>query len=299
METTSKQWQETSRLLLQVNAVAKSLGRAKAIFSESFPSPSSASCSEAGFLKSVAWYYILYYETGRRDLEFLFNYFNTYQIDITRSSHSHYRIVHNLRTAFQHGLSLDDDHDSEIQQGAIQWISSKCGTENPSTDKEWSDCVTMLNSEAQQFLLYLTEVIVAISRDKFKDDILREWEFRVNRYRPPHEYDRLIQIVASDMGQEHLNPVNLRNKYYESWTKELSLRTGNFDFEIEARKLIERELIQNPVLPIIGPDIITRFGITPGPAVGKALAVAKKLYSTQPCSKEDLLNQLGIELKLT
>ena len=56
---------------------------------------------------------------------------------------------------------------------------------------------------------------------------------------------------------------------------------GNYDFDTEARKLIESTLLaltDEVVVPITGHDIMERFGIPHGREVGYALKRAQSIY---------------------
>ena len=89
--------------------------------------------------------------------------------------------------------------------------------------------------------------------------------------------------------------MRFRNRFYDKWIQELATQTRNYDFEQEARKLIEQSLLTSttPVLPITGGDIIDRFEIEPGPRVGDLLRMARQLYDAAPCSKDELLTRLS------
>jgi hypothetical protein len=72
-----------------------------------------------------------------------------------------------------------------------------------------------------------------------------------------------------------------------------------YDFEREARKLIEDALLKDPtsVLPITGSDILAEFGLSPGPLIGSLLAEGKRIYQLEPCSRKILLEKLAPVLK--
>jgi hypothetical protein len=80
--------------------------------------------------------------------------------------------------------------------------------------------------------------------------------------------------------------------------KQLELLQGNYDFEVEAQRLIEHTLLYEmiPVLPITGHDIMKEFNVVPGPIVGQLLEKARNLYNTEPCSRDELLEKLRLEI---
>ena len=101
------------------------------------------------------------------------------------------------------------------------------------------------------------------------------------------------------MGRENIEATSLRERFYNNWVKELELLQGNYDFKVEARKLIERALLSETIdrLPITGHDIMETFNIKPGPQVGTLLERALILYQDQPCSREFLLDKLCQEME--
>ena len=121
--------------------------------------------------------------------------------------------------------------------------------------------------------------------------------FAVNVAELPHEFDSLISIIAADMGHDGLDPVRLRLRFYDGWSRQLDLLSGDFEFEVEARKLIEHTLLSETtaVLPLTGKDVMEEFGIAPGPEVGRMLQRASAIYMSTPCSRKDLIEKLRTE----
>ena len=152
-------------------------------------------------------------------------------------------------------------------------------------------------SEAYRFLEALLQTIRNIEQDESRQEICHAWLFRIQRYRPPHAFDELIIIIAADMGRENLDPLQLRTRFYDKWTQELALLKTDYDFEVEARKLIEHALLTATarVLPITGKDIMEEFNIPPGPQIGELLERARRLYEAEPCSRPVLLERLRQE----
>ena len=124
--------------------------------------------------------------------------------------------------------------------------------------------------------------------------IVQEWIIRLRRYHPPHEFDTLISKVASDMGRDSIDPVRVRERHYGKWTSDLNQLQGEYEFEVEARRLIEHTLLTETaaIIPITGKDVMEVFGIPPGAQVGHLLARAHALYQSAPCSRDSLLQLL-------
>lgn len=252
--------------------------------------------AELGFLRTVSWLYVLYYEIGKVNVDFLTERFFAYNLDSDKKLIRHLRTVQQLRTFLQHNLDPNEKQNLLIQEACEQWIKDRCGTPIPGDDQQWKICLNYLLDEAIHFLSALRTCIRSIEKDESREQIVSEWDFLHKRYHPPHEFDNLIYKAATDMGRENLDIVRLRKRFYEEWTKELELLQGNYDFEVEARKLIEHVLLNKltAVLPITGNDIIKEFNLSPGPDVGLFLERARSLYNAKPCSREELINKLKL-----
>jgi len=72
---------------------------------------------------------------------------------------------------------------------------------------------------------------------------------------------------------------------------------GNYNFKVEARKLIEHALLDTMtlVLPITGRDIMGKLDIPPGPQVGNLLEKARIIYNNEHCSRDELLEKLRMQ----
>lgn len=253
--------------------------------------------AELGFLRLVSWLFVLYYEVGKVGVAFLGERLATYGLDPDGHLHTHRQLVQQLRTFLQHHLDPRKPHDRGIQGNCEQWLQEHCGTPVPGTDEQWKTCLLALLSEAHRFLEVLLQTIRNIEQDESREEICHAWLFRIQRYHPPHVFDELIAVVAVDMGRENLDPVRLRTRFYDKWTQELALLQTDYDFEVEARKLIEYALLtaMARALPITGKDIMEEFTIPPGSRIGELLERARRLYEAEPCSRPILLERLRQE----
>jgi hypothetical protein len=234
---------------------------------------------------------------GKIGVAFLTDRLPTYGLDPDGRLRDHRRLVDQLRTFLQHNLDPREHHDRDVQDHCEAWLEAHCGTRVPGAHEQWQRCLLRLLEEALDFLEALLQTVRSIEQDESREEICRAWQFRIERYHPPHAFDELIAIVAADMGRDHLDPVRLRRQFYDKWTQELTLLIVEYEFAIEARKLIEHALLTaiTSVLPITGHDIMQELGIPSGPDVGRILARARQLYDANPCSREMLLDQLRQE----
>ena len=250
---------------------------------------------ELGFYQALTWMYVFYYEAGRVSIPFLMQRFSTYDCDQEGKHRRHYKDVRRLRTFLQHNLNLDSSRDSELQRRCAEWFAEVCGSALPGSTEEWYESLLCVLRSAEGFLQAAIDCVREIERDQSSGLIIEQWETRIHRYHPKHEFERLVRIVIHDIGQDSLDAGRITERYYDSWVSDLNFRSDDLDFEEEGRRLIERTLLneREATQPITGADIIKEYGIQPGPEVGRLLRESRKLYLTDPCSKAELLERLS------
>lgn len=249
--------------------------------------------SELGFLRFVSWLFVLFHESGLIGTRFLADKIAVFAPTETEQA-EYLTLVTRLRTHLQHNLDPLSKRDVSIRVACEEWLATQCGTRIPNGEEQWGQCLTSLISQAERFLAVLVTVLRAIELDPNRETIISDWETRVTRYHPPHKFDELIPVVAQEMGRDHLDPLSFRRKHYDNWTSHLRLLSGEYDFDREARKLIEFELLTAVavVMPLTGHDIQQEFDVPPGRDVGRLLELARKLYDQEPCSREVLIERL-------
>jgi hypothetical protein len=250
--------------------------------------------AELGFLRTVSWLYVLYYEAGKVNIEFISERFSAYKLDPNNELNRHIVTIQRLRTYSQHNLNPNKLQSRNIQEYCEQWLKNNCGTPVPEDDDHWETCLTCILNEAFNFLSAIRDCIRSIEQDESLEQIIYEWDIARKRYHPPHEFDELIKEIAADMGRENLDATRLRKRFYDAWVKELGVLQGNYNFKVEARKLIEHALLDKmtPMLPITGRDILRKLDIPPGPQVGNLLEQARIIYNNEHCSRDELLEKL-------
>lgn len=251
-----------------------------------------------GFVRTVSWLYVMYYEVGKINVDFLSERLKGYGLDPEGRALVHRRTVQDLRTYLQHHLDVRKAHDRAIQENCEQWLYSKCRTRVPIEEEHWERCLLSLLEEARGFSLALREAVRRIEQDESYKEILRIWLYRLRHYHDPYEFSQIISIAAADMGRESLDADRLCKRFYSRWVKELELLNSDYIFEIEARKLIEHVLLTDitPVLPITGKDILEQFSIAPGKQVGELLQKARAYYDAGFHSRDALLEKLKQEV---
>lgn len=250
--------------------------------------------AELGFLRVVAWLYVHYYEVGVVGVKFLAGLFMTYEIPEPDRLWRHMHHVGRLRTYLQHNLDPHKATDRETQNEAEEWFRGACGSRIPAMDAQWTYCLAVLLTGAEQFLHGCVKTLRGIEADESRDEIVTQWVFRVRRHHPPAAFDPIVAQVSTDIGRSHLDVVRFRRRFYDRWVDALNVLDGEYDFPLEARRLIETTLVLDatPVLPITGRDVMAEFGIAPGPAVGAALEHAMAVFREAPCDRDTLMEKI-------
>lgn len=93
------------------------------------------------------------------------------------------------------------------------------------------------------------------------------------------------------MGRESFDSVQLRKRYYQKWGNELKYKLGPYDFEKEARSLIEAAIVNETETrpPLGGKDIMEAFNLSEGPEVGRIVREVYKLFKSRPYTREEIL----------
>jgi hypothetical protein len=242
----------------------------------------------------VSWLYALYQELGKPNIDFVKERFSVYSLDTDESQRRHIVTVQSLRTYFQHSLDPLSESDAKTQTTCENWFRKICGIAYPETDDEWLHSIVGILAEASSFLFCTHKCIEAIDLDEAREQILQQWKYRLVRYHPQHEFDRLIAIIAPDLGRDSIKPKNFSNIYYARWLHQLDI-LDTYDFETEARRLIERAILEDtrPRMPITGTDIMNEFSLVPGKKVGDLLKLGTELMDKNPTySRSELLEML-------
>jgi hypothetical protein len=250
--------------------------------------------AEVGFLRSIAYLYATYQEVGRVSVGYLSRVLSAYGLDPSGRVASHVAHVEKLRTYLQHNLNPANVGDLGTIRTCEDWLSAQCGSRVPATEEQWLLALCALINEALTTATVFNRAIRAIEADESRDEMLSQWRFEFERFHGPEEFDRVISAAASDMGYPYLDVVRFRKRFYDRWQDKLrALHTG-YDFQSEARRLVEQSLIADAAvgLPLTGADILATFGVSPGPIVRVGLEMAFSRFQQSPCGREELIQYL-------
>ncbi len=293
---------EVIQAVQELNRISESLmGNAYKVFPQVSINYPKFKPAELGFILVVSWLYVHYFETGKVGVEFLESKLDVYIPDGISKYKDHRKLVKIMRTFHHHHLNWQSDRDKKTQEICESWFNSTSATKVPRYEKQWRDCLIKILEDSYGFLCELITVLRGIERDESREEICKQWMSKVDRNFSPNEVDKIISIVANDMGIDYINPMKFRTQFYERWSNQMRQLSENCDLPTEARRIVEHLLITNAVsaLPITGKDILNTFEISPGPKVRQLLEEARKSYDLNPCSKDILLNRLGEIIKHT
>lgn len=292
---TSSALQELPEFIDQINSAAQAIGKEEKVFLDREAVFPNYTCFEAGFIKTTSWLYAQYQEVGGINVDYLLDKQQVYGPEWNKLCKLHLRNVCTLRTVLQHSLDLTSKRNQGLKWESEKWFQALLKTSEPQHGLHWHICMNGIISEAKDFLLGLLFTIQSIKSDDLCDSIIYEWNFKSRRYHPPHEFDQIIEIVSYELGFTNIDTVKIRKMYYSRWSKELSVKTGDINFETEARKLIEQTLFHHSsiTLPITGKDIMEEFNLPPGKEVGRLHAKAKEFFDEKRSDSVELLEKLS------
>jgi hypothetical protein len=178
---------------------------------------------------------------------------------------------------------------------SFEWYKENCGTAVPDNDSHWRECLTVISRQAVEFVQALSTVARNIEKDEARNLICSQWKSRVNRYRTPLDCERLVSLIAGDMGRDHLDASLFTKRNHQKWMSALELVSSEAEIDQALRRLVETTLLTETisVLPLSGEDIMAEFGTAPGKQVGDLLKIARRLYDEKPCARAELVSRLA------
>ena len=255
---------------------------------------------ELAFVQLVSWMYVHYVEAGQPGLNFLRRQAESFASG-TASPWRHIETVKHLRTSLQHNLELSKTRHIEIERHCGEWYSSACGYVQPRTDHEWHMCTHQILVDAAGLLEASLSTVRQIEGSEFRDTILTQWRRELNRHHDAAEFDSIVGVACTDLGHEAMDVGAFRNRHLAAWRRRIEQLDDGFDFEFEARRLVEDALLSEwpRLLPITGTDIIKELGIPAGREVGRALEIARGLFQGGTVDYANLLEKVREELDLS
>ena len=90
-----------------------------------------------------------------------------------------------------------------------------------------------------------------------------------------------------------MNLEKFRACHQRGWIESLGKLREGYDFQFEARRLVEESFLANPEkAPVSGSDIVTQLRVPQGKQVGRLLKIAQRLYEDGITDKAEILKAL-------
>jgi hypothetical protein len=252
---------------------------------------------ELGLLRLSSWLFSLNRESSKEAIEFLRRVVPTGSY---AAYDDHVRLVSNLRTYFQHHLS-ESQRDSKIREDAREFLDIR-GTHGEDQIL-WNSALDGLVADFVSSIEIIARSLEDLISDPDLADLTKaSWAIYRAKAVPPHEADRIVEQVATQLGLEHIDPRAFREKHFSTWRRQLDLLSDETDPREYLAGMVERALLnvlKDVPLPVSGADIIDSFGIPPGPRIGEILQAVKISHADAPKSKQVLLEEVADRFGLT
>ena len=281
------------RKSLRENATAFLRWTGRPLFPDWLEPPEFSSSPRDSFGRLLTCLYQDYWETSRDDVLFLI------ERSADRAGADGHRVdVQALRTIQQHDRRALAKRDPSLVERADKWYRSRCGTTSPSTTTQWSNGLRGLLEEAATFYSSLRETLADLANPEKGEFVRDQWLRRLARQHAIEEFDPIVSEAAADCGRRSLNVTAFRNRHRVKWLGALNVLPDGYDFSLEARKLVERDLVLElvRVLPLSAKDIIDNLGLSPGRSVERALLECFRLQIERQRGREELLDALRANL---
>lgn len=253
--------------------------------------------SELCFNNLISWLYILYFEACSRNLQFISKKFQSYNISFSESERDITKVVHAFRTIFQHNTKASSKSDVAKKQFCESFYYSILRKPLPETEDDWVKCCESLLRVSYAFLAAVYSVIQIIQGSPNKDAIVDEWDKVINRSYSVFDFEKILINVFADFGFAGIFDTNKICKLeIDKWRKDLDVLADDFNFEIEARRILERFVLRKEVLPITSGDLL-KIGFSPGTSLVDGIERAREIFYKDPCKKEILLQKIKENLR--
>lgn len=250
---------------------------------------------EASFMRLTSWCYCLLFEAGRITFKFLMQ-LRAAGYDAVAACEGTSQLVNCLRTVLSHNLGYDD-RDLAVRKTASDWFLATCGETYPETADHWELCFAALAKLINEFLCASKSVITKIARSREdKELIFCDLKKRLNRNWPAHRFDGLIEDAAAKLGRK-IRAVPMREARISAWRAYLDKLPDDADFELEMERLIDGEVHQHfsTAMPLSARELMEALDLIPGPEVGRAMEVARRLFLAGNRDADSLLEATANE----
>ncbi len=245
---------------------------------------------EASFLRLGAWSYVLIFEAGRVTIPFLLKLPSGLGTPQSKMKET-LDLVHDLRTWSFHNLSFASERELEMSRRTTLWFIRNSGSSPPKDIAGWSRSFESLCIDVHAIVAHCKAAFeCALSSPEDEPTIVDDLNRRVDRSWPAYRFDELVSDAVMRIGQK-LDVPTFRQSRLSKWRNYLQTIAEGDEPETQIVRFIERDVLDyfESVLPIDGKDVMAELGLSPGPAVGRALSNARRLYGAGVTDRNKLL----------
>ena len=253
--------------------------------------PPHQSCAELVFLRAIFWLQGLLHECAGSPIRSCLR--QSQYSDSEGLGLLYLEELKALRTYAAHNLDASSESDKKTEFICLQWYKRVCRVTPPMCDNLWNKCTLALVSGADGLLQKIHDFLHRLTLMSDRDFLVEEIRRAAVGQITPYAFDSIVASVATDLGRSGINLEKFRACHQKRWIESLGMLREGYDFQDEARRLVEESFLASPEKsPVTGTDIITQLGVPQGDGVGKLLKVAQRLFESGIREKSQILERL-------
>jgi hypothetical protein len=160
-------------------------------------------------------------------------------------------------------------------------------------DDAWNQCTLALIGGADGLLQKICEFLRRLKSMPDNNFLIEEIRRAAEGQITPYAFDSIVASAASDLGRSGTNLEKFRASHQKAWIESLGMLRDGYDFQHEARRLVEESFLANPEKsPVSGCEVIKLLGVPQGEGVGKLLKIAQQLFDSGIRDKTQILERL-------
>jgi len=292
-------WQPISaaveRLKQRVNEVESSaealFGKDCLFFQPLSLRPPHRGCAELVFLRAIFWLQGLLHECAGSPIRSCLR--QTQFSDSEGHGLLYLDELQALRTHASHNLDPSSGSDKKTEFTCLQWYRRVSISTPPMCDDAWNQCALALIAGADGLLQKCCEFLCRLKSMSDNNFLIEEIRRAAEGQITPYAFDSIVSSVAADLGRSGTNLDKFRASHQKAWIESLGMLREGYDFQHEARRLVEESFLANPEKsPVSGFEIITQLRVPQGERVGKLLKVAQQFFDSGIRDKTQILERL-------
>lgn len=259
--------------------------------------PKPKDSNELNFLFSIVFFYGLFVELSRVNLDFIIEKMKS----MTNGNYKHLSIVKNnvvaLRTNYFHNLDPSKERTKETLKSCSMWYLKSCGKYSPEDDSDWSQCFETLKSDSLSALNSIKQCINIILDDEDKDYIIDDWATRKSKDLQDYQLEEIVSQVFQllNLKQDSYKFTKTNSNKIKSHISGLSALPLE-GLILESRLFIEHLVFEADMLicPLSAKEIQEIFNVT-GKDLGDIKQKAIKIFNQDVYqTKDEIIAKLQV-----